>query len=50
VMKTENAVFTPIAGTVAEMVADKNDVVDENQLLMVIEPGDPPTLEDIDTE
>ncbi len=50
VMKTENAVFTPVAGTVTEMVADKNDVVDENQLLMVIEPGDPPTLEDIDTE
>jgi pyruvate carboxylase len=40
VMKTENAVFTPIAGTVSEMVAEKNDTVEENQLLMVITPDD----------
>ena len=39
VMKTENAVFTTIAGTVTEIAADKNAAVDENQLLIVIEPA-----------
>jgi len=40
VMKTENAVFSPIAGKVTEIAADKNAAVDENQLLVVIEPAE----------
>ena len=42
VMKTENAVFSRVSGTVVEMVAEKNDTVDEGQLLMVIEPDPAP--------
>jgi len=48
VMKTENAVFSPISGTIIELVACKNDIVDADQLLMVIEPGVGP--ESVDPE
>ncbi len=39
VMKTENMVVTPVAGTVVELVASRNDTLEQGQLIMVIEPA-----------
>ncbi len=45
VMKTENMVVSPVSGTVTELVAEKNQTLEEGQLIMVIEPGDDPRID-----
>jgi pyruvate carboxylase len=39
VMKTENAVKSPLAGVIRELCVKVNDRVEEGQLLAVIDPG-----------
>jgi pyruvate carboxylase len=39
VMKTENAVKSPLAGVIRELCVKVNDRVEEGQLLSVIDPG-----------
>ncbi|MBE0602096.1 MAG: hypothetical protein IH611_00520 [Deltaproteobacteria bacterium] len=39
VMKTENAVKSPVAGVIREICAEVNDRVEEGQLLVVVDPG-----------
>lgn len=40
VMKTENAVKSPVAGVIRELCVKMNDRVEEGQLLAVIDPGE----------
>jgi pyruvate carboxylase len=39
VMKTENAVKSPVAGVIREICVEVNDRVEEGQLLVVVDPG-----------